>query len=202
MPTNPVEYDLQCLERAWSAAKKARANAPGQHIAYYSLTYKNWHFLGERPWYLRWEYIRNNVDFVGKTVLELGCNMGLFSLFAMVHGAKKALGIDKDQEIIKVAEEIGKALRIDASFDCLDLVSDPDWEEKLKGSDIVIAMSLIHWVPNKQRILEFLGHHREVIYEGHEKLSLEMSRLKSIGFYHIKVLCETERGRHVLYARQ
>lgn len=199
MPSFPADRELQGLEKAWSAARDARANAPGQYIAYYSFTYKNWHFLGERPWYLRWEPIRNCVDFVDKFVLELGCNMGLFSLFAMAHGARRALGIDKDNEIIEVASLLGKSLGIDANFECVDLGLSPDWEEKLKGADIVIAMSLIHWLPNKERVLKFLGQHREVIYEGHATLSSEILRLNSIGFHHVKVLCETERGRHVLY---
>jgi hypothetical protein len=202
MPTNPTEPDLQALQSAWARAEKSEANAPKQQVAYYSLTYKNWHFLGERPWYLRWEAIRNHVEFDRKRVIELGCNMGLFSIYSKLHGAKTAKGVDRDPIIVEVAKQIASVMKIDADFKVVDLLADKDWEQSLQGGDMVVAMSLIHWLPKKERVLKFIGSHNEVIFEGHNSLDVELARLRSHGFGNLKVLTETERGRHVIYGRK
>lgn len=194
--------DLKLLGSAWQLAQISDANAPGQGVAYYAFSYNHRHFTGERPWYLRWEAIRRAVDFEGKRVLELGCNMGLLSSFAMLHGATSATGIDADPLIVQSAKITAEALESGASFQVVDLIQDRDWESNLAGANIVIAMSLIHWLPNKERVLTFLGKHPELIYEGHDPLAVETERLRSIGFDKITVIAETERDRYVLYARK
>jgi hypothetical protein len=198
----PAQRDLGLLDRAWSLARQSPANAPGQQVAYYAFTYKARHFPGERPWHLRWEAIRRAVNFEGKRVLELGSNMGLLSSFAMIHGASKATGIDCDGTIIESARLVSEALNAGATFECVNLVKDPDWESRLAGADIVVAMSLLHWLPNKERLLKFLGAHREIIYEGHNPLDVEKARLGSVGFDDVSVIAQTERGRFILHAHR
>ena len=80
------------LAEAWTMAAAAPANAAGQGLAYYAFTFQGQHYYGERPWYLRWEAIRRAVDFRGKTVVELGCNMGLLATFSLVYGAQSSTG--------------------------------------------------------------------------------------------------------------
>jgi tRNA A-37 threonylcarbamoyl transferase component Bud32/2-polyprenyl-3-methyl-5-hydroxy-6-metoxy-1,4-benzoquinol methylase len=194
--------DLETLHAAWKLAQTASANAPGQSLAYYAFTYKDCHFIGERPWYLRWDAIRRSVNFDNKKVLELGCNMGLLSTFAKLHGAQSALGVDADPVIVQSARLVADALQSGARFEPLDLMGDINWEADLKGHDLVIAMSLVHWLPNKERVLRFLGEHSELIYEGHDPLSVETDRLRSIGFDEVSVIARTERDRYVLHARR
>jgi len=200
MPSDPIDDDLQMLQEAWNIAAKSSANSPGKKVAYYAFTYRRWHFLGERPWYLRWELIRKNVDFRGKKVLELGSNMGLFSCFAKLHGAELAIGIDNDPDIIRSAMLIASALDAGAEFRHVDLIRDAKWEKQLGGFDMVVATSLLHWLPNKERVLSFIGDHKQAIYEGHDELSIEKHRLKSAGFSNFNVLGQSERGRHIILA--
>jgi hypothetical protein len=196
----PEDGTLRLLEQAWALAASSGANAPGHHVAYYAFTLNGWHLPGERAWYQRWEPIRHRVDFRDKRVLELGCNMGLFSSFAALHGAREAIGVDHSELVLDAARLVARALGAQARFERVDLLADPDWERRLGRADIVAAMSLVHWLPSPDRVLRFLAGHSEVIYEGHDSLSIEEDRLRRLGFTRIEVLCTTERGREVLYA--
>jgi hypothetical protein len=201
-PPDVQDEDLAVLARAWKLAERSDANAPGQSLAYYALTYRGWHFPGERPWYLRWHAIHRSVDFAGKSVIELGCNMGLLSTFATLHGARSATGVDGDPLIVDTARLVARALGSPAQFDVVDLIRDDDWEEQLQGADVAVAMSLVHWLPDPDRVLRFLARHREVIYEGHDSLEVETERLRTIGFDSVSVIQETERGRYVLHGHR
>ena len=198
----PADQDLADLEQAWRTAELSKANAKGQNQAYYAFSYRGRHFPGERAWYSRWESIRASVDFEGKSVLELGCNMGMLSTFATLSGATSAHGVDHDADIVDAARLVARALGSDATFEQLDLMASDPWEERLGGRDIVTALSVVHWLPEKERVLRFLGTHDELIYEGHETLDIETARLRSIGFDRIDVVLETERDRHILHARK
>jgi predicted Ser/Thr protein kinase len=194
------EPDLRLLIEAWELAARSKANAPGQHVAYYGFTYRGFHLPGERPWYLRWEAIRTGVDMRGKKVLELGCNMGLLSVNAVIHGAASAVGADRDADILAAGRLVAEALGIEVRFERVDIVADPDWETRLAGADLVVAMSLLHWLPDPDRLLAFLARHRELLYEGHDSIEVEEARLRAIGFTTIRELATTERGRPLLHA--
>ena len=196
----PMDETGQLLAAAWEVAARSGANAPGQHLAYYSFSYRGIHLPGERPWELRWEAIRTNVNIRGKRVLELGCNMGLLSINAVLHGASSAVGVDRDRDIIDAARLAATAFGTDVDFRQVDIVRDPAWEGRLDGADLVVAMSLLHWLPDPDRLLKFLGRHSEVLYEGHDSLVVETARLRSVGFTTIRDLGSTERGRTLLYA--
>ena len=171
-------------------------------VAYYAFTYRGRHFPGERPWYARWEPIRRAVDFRGKRLLEFGSNMGLLSSFATIYGAVEAVGVDHDPLIIQSARLVAQGLGTGAEFERVDLIGDASWEERLAGADIAVAMSIVHWLPEPERLLRFLGRHSEVIYEGHDSVGVETERLRSVGFEEISVIAETDRDRFLLHGRQ
>jgi SAM-dependent methyltransferase len=177
------------------------SNESGDSVAYYAFTYKGVHFRGDRPWALRWESIRRAVDFRGKRLVELGCNMGLLSSFARIHGASSAQGVDYDPQLVDAAKLVALALDSGAEFERVDLASSEPWEERVGSGDIVSALSLMHWLsPDVQeRVLRFLGKHREVLYEGHDPLEVETARLRRAGFTTVRVLATTERERVLLY---
>jgi len=201
-PASVVPDDVRLLARAWSIAQLSGANAPGQGLAYYAFTYRGHHLPGERPWDLRWEAIRRAVDFEGKALLELGCNMGLLSCYALLHGARSAVGIDRDSEIVEAARLVAQALGVQPELRQVDLSAAVEWEADLRGADIVTALSIVHWLPDPDRVLRFLGKHQEVIYEGHDPLDVEKKRLESVGFRKVEVVLESERGRFVLHGRR
>jgi len=198
----PLDDDLQLLGKAWRKAMHSSANAPGQGLCYYALTYKNWHFPGERPWHLRWEAIRRHVAFDGKRVLDLGTNLGLLPAFALLHGAKDAIGIDVDAEILEAAALIAEAFGVRADFQRLDIGTDSTWVSAAHDADIVVAMSVLDWIPTSRSILEVLRPGSEIIYEGHDPIDVELAKLRRSGYCDPRVLLESERGRFLLHARK
>jgi 2-polyprenyl-3-methyl-5-hydroxy-6-metoxy-1,4-benzoquinol methylase len=202
MSPPPSERDLHLLAEAWKIAQSSRANAPGQGFAYYAFTYKGWHFPGERPWYLRWDPIRRVVSFDGKRVVDLGANMGLFSSFALLHGARAVVGVDHDAEVLRAAALVAEAFGTEPVLKHRDLVESPDWEREVGVGDIVSCTSVRHWLADDSRLSLFLSAHPEIIYEGHGTLEEETSYLQELGFERPQPLVQTERGRYLLYARK
>ena len=47
-------------------------------------------------------------DIEGKTVVDLGCGTGIFSVGAVYMGAKKVIGFDVDKNIISASKRVRK----------------------------------------------------------------------------------------------
>lgn len=194
------DVDLTILAEAWMLAARSSASSPGVHLAYYSLDISGINFPGERPWLLRWDSIRRNIDFKGKRFLELGSNLGLLSIHARLNGASACLGLDIDYDIVRAASLAARAFQVDVEFRQLSLDDPANWEVELGDFDIVSALSVVHWVKDKERVWAFLGRHREVIYEGHESDDEAENNLRRSGFTRVLSLGQSERGRKMFYA--
>jgi hypothetical protein len=194
------DESMNTLARAWDIAARSNASAPGLYRAYYSLDVAGINFPGERPWALRWERIRHKVDFRGKRFLELGCNLGLLSIHAKVSGAAYCMGVDTDRDVLAAAELTAKAFSVDVSYRQLDLDDGSPWESEITGFDVVAALSVMHWIRDKDRAWSFLAGHREVLYEGHEPEDEAQRLLELAGFTHIIRLGITERSRQIFHA--
>lgn len=195
-----VDPALETLAEAWSIASRSKAAAPDVDIAYYSIDISGINFPGERPWIIRWEWIRRSIDFKGKRLLELGCNMGLLSIHAKLSGAAACLGIDVDKEILEAADLASRAFEVEVEHQLLDLDDVYPWEKELSGFDVVSALSVLHWVKDKKRVWSFIAQHKEVLYEGHESEHEAEVELRQAGFTHIVRLGTTERNRQMFYA--
>jgi len=192
--------DLNILVEAWDIALISNASSPGRCLAYYSLDISGINFPGERPWLLRWNMIRNNIDFRGKKFLELGCNIGLLTTHAKLVGATACLGLDIDEDIVRAAILVSQAFHVEVNFLQLNLDDLVQWEDDLSGYDIVSALSVMYWINDKERVWSFLSKHKEVIYEGHEPDDQAEENLRKRGFIKIKNLGRSERGRKVFHA--
>ncbi|MDA0323395.1 MAG: phosphotransferase [Verrucomicrobia bacterium] len=193
------------VRRSWEIAQRAHANAAGQDLAYYSLTVRGYTFPGERPWGDRWAMLSGITRYSGQRVLELGCNQGLLSSYLLKHaGASAALGIDVDAQILESARLLATAFDVEPEFRQTDLDSDEDWESGLTAfePDIVFALNVLNWVLDKERLLRFLGTFEQVIFEGHESITIESNRLREAGFQSIHVAGLSERKRAILFARK
>jgi len=60
-------------------------------------------------------------DIKDKTVVDLGCGTGIFSIGAAIFGAKKVIGIDKDEKSIIVAKEYSKKINQKIIFKVQDI---------------------------------------------------------------------------------
>ncbi len=197
--------ELSDLVNAWKIAQESNASAPGVIIAYYALDYKGYYFPGERSWSDRWEVLQNISDYSGKTIVELGCNMGLLSTFLLKDkNAKKCVGVDLDKKILKSAELISNVFKVKPEYMQMDFDSNQDWENKLLAHkpDIVFALNVLNWVKDKERFLSFLSKVPEVIFEGHDLPEIEKKRFSNLGFIDIKEIGFSERKRIILRCRK
>ncbi len=192
--------DLIKLNQAWQKGAQSNASSPGVGINYYNFNVADCHFPGERPWELRWRNISENINFKGKRVLELGCNLGLLSAFAHLAGASECVGVDKDSDILEGACLVSEAFHVKNRFCLIDFDSSEIWEKKVNGFDLVIALSVVNWLKNRKRFLKFLGQHNELLYEGHDPIDVEITRLRAVGFNRFKKILISERNRAIILA--
>jgi hypothetical protein len=200
-----ADHTAKELYRAWDLAQLSNANSPGGVVAYYSLKYKGYTFPGERCWEKRWQYLRGAVDLQGKRVLELGCNMGLLSCYALKEErAQAALGVDVSATVLKAARHVAAAFQVPVEFRRIDFDSSDPWDVALADfqPDIVFALNVLNWLREKDRFLRFLGRFGTVIVEGHDEPAVEVARLRNVGFGNVHVLQLSERGRPILVARR
>lgn len=191
---------LLSLYEAWKIAQNSDASSPGELVAYYSLTFLGITFPGERPWIDRWNIFKNITDFNNKTIIELGCNMGLLSTFLLKEkNAKNVIGVDHDSNIIKAAMIISEVFEVKPGFEQINFDSSAEWESKLLAynAEIIFALNLLNWVKDKSRLLNFLSNFKTVIFEGHDSVEMEKDRFKKLNF-NIREIGYSERGRIIL----
>ena len=204
-----INYDadpkLKKLLHAWRLAQKSNASAPALPLAYYAIDFKGYHFPGERPWDERWSRLKNVSGYSGKTILELGCNMGLLSIHLLKEaGAAKCIGVDHDKKILESAKIISEVFEVNPLFKQINFDSAKDWESNLLSYniDVVFALNVLNWVNDKDRLLKFLSNFLEIIFEGHDTKDVERKRFEQIGFTTIEEIGYSERERIILRCRK
>jgi len=198
---NDADPKLKKLLNAWKLAQKSNASAPALPLAYYAIDFEGYHFPGERPWTERWNRLKNVSSYSGKTILELGCNMGLLSIHLLKEaGASKCIGVDHDKKILESAKIISEVFEVNPVFKQINFDSARDWESDLLSYniDVVFALNVLNWVYDKDRLLKFLSNFPEIIFEGHDTTEVERKRFKQIGFNTIEEIGYSERERIIL----
>jgi ribosomal protein L11 methyltransferase len=65
----------------------------------------------------------SRVDFKGRTVIDLGCNLGFYSFLARQLGADQVLGVDWNEKVIRGAQLIGRIHGVGGvSFECVNFI--------------------------------------------------------------------------------
>lgn len=82
----------------------------------------------------------SGVDFAGKSVIDLGCNLGFFSFMACRAGAGDVLGLDADPEVVAVARLLAELHGLAAArFTVRDFLRAPGPDR----ADLVLAIDFI-----------------------------------------------------------
>src|SRR5436309_1247909 len=100
------------------------------------------HFLGDYP-AVKWNSFEQAIprNLRGKTVLDIGCNGGFYSIEMKRRGAARVLGIDFDERYRAQARFAADSLGVGIEFQQLSVCDVHHLGEKL---DIVLYMGVLH----------------------------------------------------------
>jgi tRNA (mo5U34)-methyltransferase len=100
------------------------------------------HFLGDYP-SSKWQRFERSVqsDLSGKTVLDIGCNAGFYSLEMKRRGARRVLGIDSDSTYLAQARFAAEVCGLEIEFRELSVYDIDCLKERF---DLVLFMGVLY----------------------------------------------------------
>src|SRR4051794_10108242 len=100
------------------------------------------HFLGDYP-AVKWQRFADAIspDLSGRTVLDIGCNAGFYSIEMKRRGAARVLGIDSDDYYLDQARFAAEVNEMDIAFRNLSVYDVAMLGEKF---DIVLFMGVLY----------------------------------------------------------
>jgi len=108
-------------------------------------------------------------DFSGKTVLDVGCNGGFFSLVAKLRGAKRVMGVDRRIDRIDQARLIREITAIDVDFQVGD---GQNLDEHVGPFDFTINTGVMYHLQDPMHFLARVGRiTREAMFVESELLT-------------------------------
>jgi tRNA (mo5U34)-methyltransferase len=115
------------------------------------------HFLGDYPT-LKWRMIEPSIpaDLSGKTVLDIGCNGGFYSIQMKRRGAARVLGIDSDPAYLEQARFAAEVSGQEIDFRLLDVYQVAALRERF---DLVLFMGVLYHLRYPLLALDLLYEH-------------------------------------------
>lgn len=115
------------------------------------------HFLGDYPAY-KWRMFEASVsaDLSGKTVLDIGCNGGYFSIQMKRRGAARVLAVDSDSGYLEQARFAAHVTGVEIEFRQLDVYQVAELRERF---DIVLFMGVLYHLRHPLLALDLLNEH-------------------------------------------
>jgi tRNA (mo5U34)-methyltransferase len=115
------------------------------------------HFLGDYP-QIKYERFSQSLpqDLTGKSVLDIGCNAGFYSLEMKRRGADRVLGIDSDEHYLAQARFAAEVLGHDVRFERMTV-----WQIGSLGErfDLVIFMGVLYHLRHPLLALDLIHDH-------------------------------------------
>jgi tRNA (mo5U34)-methyltransferase len=115
------------------------------------------HFLGDYP-SCKWHHFQASIpaDLTGKTVLDIGCNGGFYSIEMKRRGAKRVVSIDSNPEYLEQARFAAEIAGVDIVLKNLDVYDVAALREKF---DIVLFMGVLYHLRHPLLALDLLNEH-------------------------------------------
>ena len=112
------------------------------------------HFLGDYP-QTKWQRFSASIpeDLTGKSVLDVGCNAGFYSLEMKRRGADRVVAIDTDEQYLAQARFAAKVSNADIEFRKLSVYRVADLHEQF---DLVLFMGVLYHLRHPLLALELL----------------------------------------------
>src|SRR5204863_4485932 len=115
------------------------------------------HFLGDYP-AVKWRRFADALpaDLRGRTVLDIGCNGGFYSIEMKRRGADRVLGLDWDERYLKQARYAARVLGADIEFRRLSVYDVGSIGERF---DYVLFMGVLYHLRHPLLALDLLHEH-------------------------------------------
>jgi tRNA (mo5U34)-methyltransferase len=115
------------------------------------------HFLGDYP-RVKWQRFQDAIpaDLRGKTVLDIGCNAGFYSIEMKRRGADRVLGIDFDERYLAQAAFASKWLGCDIEFRKLSVY---DLHKLGERFDVVLFLGVFYHLRHPLLALDLIHEH-------------------------------------------
>jgi tRNA (mo5U34)-methyltransferase len=115
------------------------------------------HFLSDYP-NVKWRRFKHAVpaDLTGKTVLDIGCNAGFYSIEMKRRGADRVLGVDFDDRYLAQARFAAEVKGQDIEFRLLSVY---DLAELGERFDIVLFMGVLYHLRHPLLALDLIYEH-------------------------------------------
>lgn len=115
------------------------------------------HFLGDYP-AIKWRKFADAIpaDLTGKTVLDIGCNGGFYSMEMKRRGAERVLGVDFDDSYLEQARFAAEVSELDIEFRKLSVYDVGTLGERF---DVVIFMGVLYHLRHPLLALDLIREH-------------------------------------------
>jgi tRNA (mo5U34)-methyltransferase len=115
------------------------------------------HFLGDYPT-AKWSTFKHAVpdDLTGKSVLDIGCNAGFYSIEMKKRGAERVVAIDSDEKYLDQARYAASVHKMDIEFRNMNVYEVPKLGERF---DLVIFMGVLYHLRHPLLALDLLHEH-------------------------------------------
>jgi tRNA (mo5U34)-methyltransferase len=115
------------------------------------------HFLGDYP-NCKWRVFEHSfpADLTGKTVLDVGCNGGFYSIEMKKRGAARVVGIDSDAGYLEQARFAARVSGLEIEFRELDVYRVAELGQRF---DIVLFMGVLYHLRHPLLALDLLYEH-------------------------------------------
>jgi tRNA (mo5U34)-methyltransferase len=137
------------------------------------------HFLGDYP-NVKFQRFAHAIpqDLAGKTVLDIGCNAGFYSIEMKRRGAARVVGIDSDDRYLAQARFAANVLHADIEFRNMSVYDVASLGEKF---DIVIFMGVLYHLRHPLLALDLLYENvvkDMLIFQSMQRGSTDVDTLK------------------------
>jgi tRNA (mo5U34)-methyltransferase len=115
------------------------------------------HFLGDYP-AVKWRGFADAIpkDLTGKSVLDIGCNGGFYSIEMKKRGADRVLGVDFDEDYLKQARFAAEVTGLEIEFRKLSVYDVGSLGERF---DVVLFMGVLYHLRHPLLALDLIHEH-------------------------------------------
>jgi tRNA (mo5U34)-methyltransferase len=143
------------------------------------------HFLGDYP-AVKWRRFAQAIipEIEGRTVLDIGCNAGFYSLEMKRRGATRVLGIDTDEDYLRQARFAAEVSSLDIEFRNISVYDVGMLGERF---DIVLFLGVLYHLRHPLLALDLIHEHAAgdlLVFQSMLRGSAEVEQLKQdYGFW-------------------